>query len=220
MMVESIKMASMSKRSACKRLRLNNPEEISKHFEHGKPVMLVTAHYGNWEWGSLTLSASFKEPCLIVYKPQTNKTFEDILNRVRSRFGALLVPMQLTLRSILRHKGQAYWTVFLGDQTPVWQVAHYQTTFLNQPTAVFLGVEKIAKMMDAPVVFGHINRLKRGYYEATFTTLTETPNATAENEITETHTRMLEGIIQKRPELWLWSHKRWKNNRPAQHEHS
>ncbi len=212
MILESVKMASMSPRTIKKRFRLNNPELISSYFSQGKPVLLVTAHYGNWEWGSLVLSANFREPLIIVYKPLTDKTFEGMMNHVRSRFGAIMVPMKQTLRKIVNYRSSTFWAVFLGDQTPVRQEAHYFTRFLNQRTPVFLGIEKIAKMTNAPVVFGHLNRVKRGYYEATFSTLSEDPASTAEYEITEAHTRLLEKIINERPELWLWSHKRWKNS--------
>lgn len=212
MMLESVKMASISKRTIKKRFRLNNPEEINKYFNAGKPVMLVTAHYGNWEWGSLILSATYREPLIIVYKPQTNKTFESIMNHIRSRFGAIMVPMKQTLRKIVSYRSGTFWAVFLGDQTPVKAEANYFTSFLNQRTPVFLGIEKIAKMTGAPVVFGHLNQIKRGYYEATFTTLAEDAAATGDHEITEMHTRFLENIIREKPELWLWSHKRWKNS--------
>ncbi len=212
MILESVKMTSMSSKTIKKRFRLNNPEEISKHFDKGKSVMLVTAHYGNWEWGSLILSATYAEPFIIVYKPQTNKVFEDIMNQMRSRFGAVMVPMKQTLRKIVSYKSRKFAAVFLGDQTPVKAEAHYFTTFLNQRTPVFLGIEKIAKMTNSPVVLGHLNQVKRGYYEATFITLTENPAAMHDHEITEAHTKYLEKIINKKPELWLWSHKRWKNS--------
>lgn len=212
LILESVKMASMSKASMKKRFRLVNPEIIEEQFAKGRPVMLVTAHYGNWEWGSLALSAAFDEPLIIVYKPLTNKTFEEMLNRLRSRFGAVMVEMKHTLRKIVSYRSQTYWTVFLGDQTPVHQQAQYFTTFLNQQTAVFLGTEKVAKIANATVIFGQMNRVKRGHYEAVFTLLTDDPNATADYEITEAHTRMLEKVINETPQYWLWSHKRWKKS--------
>lgn len=212
MILEVIKMSDMSRDSIEKRFYLTNPEEIGRFLNNGQPVMLVTAHYGNWEWGSLALSAAFPLPFIIVYKPINNKDFENMMNQTRSRFGAVMVAMKQTLRKIVSYKSQTFWAVFLGDQTPVKSEAHFFTTFLNQRTPVFLGIEKIARMTDSPVFFGQINKLRRGYYEATFHLITERPREMKEYEITEQHTQMLEKVITQRPEFWLWSHKRWKIN--------
>ena len=208
--VETVKMLSMSEKTIKKRYRVNNPEEMTKHFDAGKSIVAVTGHYGNWEWGSLILSATFKEPLIIVYKPLTDKRFEGLMNGMRSKFGAIMVAMKQTLRKITEFRKQTFYTVLLGDQTPARVETKYFTTFLNQPTAVFLGVEKMAKMLNSPVVYCSSNRLKRGYYECTFETLIEEPGKTGEYEITDLHTRCLEQTILDRPELWLWSHKRWK----------
>ena len=111
---------------------------------------------------------------------------------------------------IAEHKNSLYLAIFVSDQTPTKHESQYFTTFLNQPTSVFLGIEKIAKTTGNPVVFCNVDKVKRGYYEATFVTLFENPKQTSEHEITEAHTKMLEGYIKAKPELWLWSHKRWK----------
>ena len=208
--LETIKMLSMSKETIKKRYHVVNPEEMQKHFDEGKSILAVTGHYGNWEWGSLILSATFEEPLIIVYKPLTDKRFEEFMNNMRSRFGAIMVAMKQTLRRIAQFRQQKFYAVLIGDQTPAWVETKYFTTFLNQPTAVFLGVEKIAKMTNSPVVYCRSNLIKRGYYECIFETLVEDPNNTSEYEITNLHTNYLERIIRQRPELWLWSHKRWK----------
>ncbi|HYK76721.1 MAG TPA: lysophospholipid acyltransferase family protein [Daejeonella sp.] len=210
MILESLKMDSLSEESIRRRCRMNNPEEVNRHFEQGRSVLLATGHYANWEWGNLALPLNFIEKIFVIYKPLTNKNFDNFLNGMRSRFGASMVAMKQTMRKIVQLKGKKYVFAFAGDQTPAREESQYFTSFLNQPTAVFLGIEKIAKTTNNPIVFLHINRLKRGYYEYNFTTLIEDPKNTAEYEITDTHTRFLEQIIRQKPELWLWSHKRWK----------
>lgn len=210
MIMESFKMNSMSEETVRRRCRMNNPEEINRHYKDGRGVLLATGHYANWEWGNLSLSLASDETFYVIYKPLTNKSFEVFLNKMRSRFGAVMVPMKLTMRKIIELKNQKYMFGFASDQTPTRHESQYFTSFLNQPTAVFLGLEKIAKTTGNPIVFCHINRLKRGYYEYTFETIVSDPKNTAEYEITDLHTRKLEQIIRQKPELWLWSHKRWK----------
>ncbi|WP_026898336.1 lysophospholipid acyltransferase family protein [Daejeonella oryzae] len=208
--LESIKMKSMSADDIRKRCKVHNPEEVNKHLDNGKAVLLATGHYANWEWGNLIIALTFPEKLFVIYKPLSNKNFDTFINKMRAKFGAVMVPMRLTLRKIVELKSEKYLFGFASDQTPTRHESQYFTTFLNQPTAVFLGLEKIAKTTNNPVVFTHINRLKRGYYEYTFTTLVEHPKLTAEHEITNLHTQKLEQIIKQKPELWLWSHRRWK----------
>lgn len=210
MILESVKMISISTKSIKKRFRLNNLDEITRHFDNGRSVLVATGHYSNWEWGTLIISLSIKQKILVIYKPLSDKRFEGLVNRMRSRFGAVMVAMKQTLRKISEYRSELSLSVFVSDQTPAYDDSYYFTTFLNQQTAVFTGIEKIAKMTDRPVLFCHINRLRRGYYEATFKTISEQPTLITEHEITEAHTHELEQVIRKRPELWLWSHRRWK----------
>ena len=100
--------------------------------------------------------------------------------------------------------------VLVGDQTPASEESQYFTTFLNQSTAVFLGVEKIALKTKDPIIYFTINKIKRGYYECIVKSLVEFPGQCSDFEITEAHTRELENNIRLKPEYWLWSHRRWK----------
>jgi KDO2-lipid IV(A) lauroyltransferase len=218
MIMESLKMHSISATEMAIRCRLTNPEEVQRHYDEGRSVLLASGHYANWEWANLALALGFKEKFFVIFKPLTNQDFGEYLNDMRSRFGAVMVPMKLTLRKIVELKSQKYMFGFASDQTPTRHETQYFTHFLNQPTAVFLGLEKIAKTTQNPVVFLHIDRRKRGYYDYTFTTLVEDPKETAEYEITNLHTRKLEEIIRRKPELWLWSHRRWKF-KPQQIKH-
>lgn len=211
LILEIAKMKSISKKEIKKRMLLINPEEIQQYFENKQSVILVTGHYGNWEWGIPRISLLTTLPSLIIYKPLSNKSFEKILNDMRTRFGAEMVPMKSTLRKIIEHKEQIHISVFLSDQSPTPLSSDYFIDFLNQPTLVYKGIEKIAQKTNFPVVYCHIDRKKRGYYQAKFTTLVNQPKNTKENEVTLLHNKFLENIIKEKPELWLWSHKRWKH---------
>lgn len=211
MIVENIKMRTMSAKEAKKRLKLLNPEVALNYLENDRSVIFASSHYANWEWGIYSLSLMTNKPSLIIYKPLSNKYFGDIYNKMRTRFGSIMVPMKLTFRKIIEYKDRTHSSVFLADQTPARSESNYFINFLNQPTLVFKGIEKIAKKTNYPIIFCHIDRLKRGYYCATFTDLITEPNLYAENEITNIHNQFLEKIIHEKPELWLWSHKRWKH---------
>jgi KDO2-lipid IV(A) lauroyltransferase len=207
---ESIKSMTISQKEIQKRFVFKNPEEITKYTDTGKSIIAVSGHYGNWEWGPLASANTFKSNVLVVYKPLTNKRFEKLLNLIRSRFGAIMVPMKLTLRKIVEYKSNPSIIVLVGDQTPPKEESHFFTRFLNQQTAIFLGVEKIAIKTNYPIFYFNITKIKRGHYECLLKLLVDKPKLTNEYEITHIHTQELEKIIRSKPEYWLWSHKRWK----------
>lgn len=210
LLVEAIKMRSISADQVEKRMMMYQTEELERHFRAGKGVIAVTAHYGNWELGIHRISLFTEHPALIIYKPLNNKSFDTVYNGIRSRFGAIMVPMKLTLRKIIAYRHQPHISVFVADQTPGRSDSHYFINFLNQKTPVYTGVEKIARATGFPVVFCHIDRVKRGHYCCKFTTLVEEPATVPVHGITDIHNKFTEDIIRRKPELWLWSHRRWK----------
>lgn len=210
LMVEALKMRTITADQMKQRMDFVNPELITDFLDQGRPVVVVTAHYGNWEWGIYRLGLITDKPLLIIYKPLSNKNFDRIFNEIRSRFGALMVPMKQTLRQIMKHRNQPHLSVFVADQVPPHQGTDYAIEFLNQPTLVFTGGGRIAQKLNAPMVFCHIDRVGRGYYSCRFTTLSDRPNDLTVHELTDLHNQFTETIIRNKPELWLWSHKRWK----------
>ncbi|NCD71980.1 lysophospholipid acyltransferase family protein [Mucilaginibacter agri] len=208
--VETIKSITISKTEMEKRMYLTNLEVINGYFAQNRSIIAVVGHYGNWEWGALRTGTMTHHRRVIIYKPLNNKTSDQLFKRMREKFGATLIPMKSTLRKMAELKSELSLSVFASDQTPVREEAHYFTPFLNQPTAVFLGIEKIATLFNSVVVFADIRRVKRGYYECTFVPLVEEPKQTKQYEITQAHVQYLEKVIKEEPAYWLWSHRRWK----------
>ncbi|PRD56289.1 lauroyl acyltransferase [Sphingobacterium gobiense] len=214
LVIEAIKMRTMSAEQVLERIELLNPEEVYRHFEDNKGVIGVTAHYGNWELGIYSLSLMTNNPRLVIYKPLNDKAFNEVYNGLRRRFGATMVPMKQILRHVVRLKDMPYISMFVADQTPTYQDSDYFMEFLNQETLVYTGTERIARLTKNPVVYCHIGRkTKRGHYFCKFTTLVENPDDYQEHEITQLHNRFTEQIIRGQPEYWLWTHRRWKRKR-------
>ena len=133
---------------------------------------------------------------------------------MRTRFGNKLYAMREVMREMIKNRNEINATAFIADQTPPPEGA-YWTTFLNQDTPVFVGTEKIAQKLNYPIVYVTVSRPKRGHYLVNAEILVNEPKSTKEGEISELHTRRLEEDIKKQPEIWLWSHRRWKHKRPA-----
>lgn len=210
MLAEDVKLLTISPGEVVKRVQVHNTGLVNQAFAGGQSVIGVLGHYGNWELGALRFSQLFTQRRIIVYKPLNNKFFNNVAIKLRSRFGATLVSMKQTLRKLAEYRDERTITVMVGDQTPARPEVTYFTRFLNQPTAVFLGVEKLAKLTNSVVVFCDIRRIKRGYYECTFVPMFASPRLTAEHEITNAHVQYLEKVIRHQPQYWLWSHRRWK----------
>ena len=210
-LIESLKSLSMSKKSFQKRFHLKNPEVITQFTDKKQSILLAMSHYANWEWSAPGLTSVLAVKTILVYKPLSNKSAEKVINGIRAKYGALMVPMKQSIRTIIEHQGETTITFMVSDQTPSARDNMHFVDFLNQPTAVFKGLEKIAKLTKSPIVYMHVERVKRGYYQAEFSVLEAKPLATAEDEITKKYNKKLENIIIANPAYWLWSHKRWKH---------
>ncbi|NVO04155.1 MAG: lysophospholipid acyltransferase family protein [Bacteroidetes bacterium] len=214
LIVEIAKIRHISQKQLLSRIQFKNKEIVNGFIEQGKSVFVVTGHIGNWEWTGMSFPLNFNARVIAVVKPLTNKFFDNYFYFLRTRFTSEgPVPFKQTLRALIKHKNEKTITVLASDQTPAKEEIEYWTTFLNQDTPVFLGTEKMAKALDVVVLFFTNKRVKRGYYEIEFSTITNRPKETKEFEITESHVNLLEKFINNNPDNWLWSHRRWKHKK-------
>ena len=156
-----------------------------------------------------------KAQCGQIYHPIENPEFDRLFLKMRQRMGAVCIPMNDTLREILRSRG-AHPPVVIGyisDQVPHWRNIHHWCDFLHHDTPVLTGAERIARKVGHAVFYLEVSRIRRGYYEAEFKLITLDPKSLPEYEITTRYFQMLERSIIRQPELWLWSHNRWKRGR-------
>ncbi len=211
--VETLKLFTMSKEQMCRRMVFRNTEAIEKAVAEGRSCAVYLGHYGNWEWiSSLPLWVSDKATCLQIYHVLENKAFDALFLRVRSRMGSDSIPMEDTLKSIIRRKaeGQRMVIGFIADQVPLWNSIHYWSNFLHHDTPVFTGTERIAKHQDMAVFYLDVTRPKRGYYEADFKLVSDKIQEEPKFAVTESYMKLLEATIRRAPQYWLWSHNRWK----------
>jgi len=208
--VETVKAISISEQELKRRVILTNPEVISNYYAQGRNIIAVGGHYCNWELAGLNFYFYTDKKFMIVYKPLSNAIFDKFFYRIRSRFGTIPVSMRQTLRKVVEVKKELSAIALLGDQTPSREEVNQLVEFLNQPTPVFQGIEKLAMSTDSVVVYYDMKRIKRGYYSYTLIPLFEEPKKTAPLEITKVHVKHLEDIIKREPQYWLWSHRRWK----------
>jgi len=210
--IEVIKIRHITPNQLLKRVEFKNYQILDDLYASGKSVIAATGHCGNWEWMSMNMSYITKFNGYVIVKPLSNKYFDEYLNKLRTKFakGGGVIRFKETYRKLIQLKNVQTLSGFAADQTPAKNEITYWTKFLNQNTPVYLGVEKIAKSLEMAVVFIYVKRIKRGFYEAEIIKITDDARLTVGHEITEKHVQLLDQFINKYPDNWLWSHKRWK----------
>ncbi len=214
--IETISLMHISKKEMRQRMQFVNVSEVIEQYEKGKSCMLMTAHYGNWEWCS-TVSIWLPEgkPLYGIYKQLSVTSFDHLMCVLRMRFTGKVVEQNELTRKMLQLRTQKQLAMFgmISDQTPLPNNSHLWVDFLHQDTITIVGTEVLAKKFDYPVYYAKLTRLRRGYYTCEFIPIALSPKETEDGMITSTYMSMLEQTINDNPAYWLWTHKRWKYNR-------
>ncbi len=215
--VEDIKMLSMSKKTMMKRMTFSGLEEAKKRHDAGQKFhFLYLSHMGNWEWIS---SINYYTQPWCTSGQIYHHIYNDVMNRLfcdlRGQYGGVNIEMKETLRKIfsLKRDDKNYIIGFISDQLPKWNSIHHFVPFLNHDTATFTGAENIARKVDAFMMYGRMTRPRRGYYHLEIIPMEDHPATTPENSLTDRYFQMLEEDINAHPEMWLWTHKRWKRTK-------
>ena len=197
------------------RFVFENVELVEELAHKNKGVFFMLGHLGNWEWiadiGKRYTDTSIKE--YNVYRQQKSPSADQAMLALRlKRGGGGCIEKKQLLRQLvaMRHADDPITIGLISDQKPSPRNAHVWTTFLNQETAFLDGGEVLARKFGYAVTYVHVESPKRGYYRARFEVITDNPAATNPTEITLAYARLLEQNILESPELWLWTHNRWK----------
>ncbi|MDR1006000.1 MAG: lysophospholipid acyltransferase family protein [Bacteroidales bacterium] len=213
LLVEAVKMLTISKQRLTERYKCLNKEILEPYFEKNQSVILMSAHYNDWEYMVLSLDLQFSHHGIGVGKAMSNKAFEHLMHLKRTRYGTEVVYAD-SIREVFQKYEDiktpcAYMMLF--DQSPNNVKKSYITTFLSQKTAVIYGPEYFAKKYNFPVFFYAVRKVKRGYYEFDLKLLCEDSQSSKYGEITDNALSALSSLINEHPQYWLWSHKRWKH---------
>ena len=213
LMLEALKSKHMSVCQMRQRFHLRNPELIEGMCKQYGGALLLTPHFGNWEWGAC-LGDQIKTPCIGFYKTLHDLAANAGLLKTRNRFQIKLEPVNQAARVLLKNKNSQTSYIVLFDQQPSGTKQTAWMTFLNQPTEINTTPAKLAAKFGYPLIYLHETLEKKGYYQITATLIEEQPQTKDAIMITKKYMRMLEKQIRHNPSLWLWSHRRWKSKKP------
>ena len=210
--IETIKLLTISEESLNKRMT-GNWEVLQQLGIEGKNTYLIACHTFNWEWTNIAFPLNISQQYACVYLPLSNKAFDRLMNRIRTRTGAWMVSMKALKSGFAKLKTAQHVLTLAADQNPaVTEVAEW-IPFMNREAPFFRGPEQMAKRAKAAVVFAAIKKIRRGYYQFHFTRFCDDASQTAPGEILNAYVRFVERQLRGQPENWLWTHRRWKHIR-------
>jgi len=175
MFLEMIKSLDISNDEMKERFKIINIEKVRELEKQGKNIMVMMAHYASYEWSNATdIQTNFQ--AVGIYKKIRNKYFDRLARRIRARFGSRVISSRNARKEISEDQGKnngLYMYGLVSDQTPKLYKAKYWTDFMNIKVPVFLGAEVLAKQSGMNVYYLKVEKVKRGYYEGEFITLSE-----------------------------------------------
>lgn len=211
--IDTIDLTSISRRQLRRRMVIEDEAAHRKAVE-GKDWIAGMSHYGSWEYFiAYALGNGEGQETIGVYKTLHNRVMDMLYRSIRSRMGMEPVPMSVILRHVVRdrQRGVRMGIGLIADQAPPWFHRDYWYNFFGRPTSFYDGLESMALRFGMPVYFVHIDKIRRAHYTARFELIYDGQERVAPHEITKRYAAQLEAMIRQRPELWLWSHRRWKH---------
>ena len=215
--IEIVKLLSISKKQLRKRF-VGEFDTVNKYYATGRNVQLHAGHFFNWEYASLLFSLESKYPVLLVYMPVINKAMDKFFYKLRSRFDAKMIAATSYLKDFRPYSKGRFSLIMVGDQSAGNTETAYWLRFFGKITPFVTGPEKSARLNNTVVLYGHYQKIKRGYYHLKFYIITEDPGNLKEGEITKRLISFVEDNIKEQPEIYLWTHRRWKHKYdPSKH---
>jgi KDO2-lipid IV(A) lauroyltransferase len=199
------------KKNIASHITISNPNIFNKVLEEGRGLIVVAGHFANWEWlalgGAMLLGKTFS----VVRKNIQKSLAERFLSNMRIRTGNNLIDAG-NIRAMYRVLQSGGCIAMLADQAAPGEST--RIPFFGREVPTFEGPARLALRTHAPMLFAECLRQNNGDYIITFypipyddLTVNSPENI---HELTFRHTRLLEKIIRRNPDQWLWQHKRWK----------
>lgn len=207
--LEAVKLLSMPEKSLRKRVQFD-PAIFRELYDTGKSCQVMLGHNFNWEWVNVRVTRELPYPFLVVYMPIGNKLVDRLFKHFRERMGSRLLPATQMREAMMPYRNTQYLLALVADQNPGKPDRAYWINFFGKLTPFVSGPEKNARFNNIPVVFARFYKPKRGHYIVETKLASLTPRDMKDGELTLQYVRYLEEVIRKQPEVYLWSHNRWK----------
>lgn len=213
MFLEMIKSISISNEELKRRFAFTNVEEIEKIRKMNKSIILACGHYASYEWMNALQLYGLDYRGFGIYKKIKNRHFDKLAKDIRGRYDGVLISTTKATQTVTQNEQKGIKGVYamIADQSPKLNRAKAWTDFMGIKVPVFMGTEELSRKLNMAVVYLKVEKIKRGYYQATFETISYDPATMEDFAITKSYFQKLENQIKAAPEYYLWTHKRWKH---------
>jgi len=190
-----------------------NLDLVKKKYKEGNPIILLTAHFGNWEYMAASTGVQLGAQLNEIIKNQRNPYVTNWLKINRRRFGNEVMPIGMQIKKIYKKLKEKQIVVMAADQRG--DEESIRVKLFGRSTSVFPGPATLGLKTNAVLICAIPVRQKDKKYKIVFEELSleNLPdNLEAKKvEICQRYTSRLQKLIEKNPEQWLWMHKRWKH---------
>ncbi len=212
-LVEILYLPYIKKEKLINAVECSNPELIVKKYTEGKGVILLSSHFGNWEFGAISVAMQVQLPFSVIVKPLRNSLVYQWMNNFRTKFANEVVPLGISIRKTYQTLKEKKIVAMVADQRGPREGV--RVDFFGKKVSVYTGPAALALKTGAPLICGIAIRQKNYKYKMDLVEISQQnlPDGEEEKilEISQRHTSYLEKIIRENPEQWLWMHNRWKH---------
>jgi KDO2-lipid IV(A) lauroyltransferase len=216
LLFQFLKFSTLSSGQILERVEFDGGERVRLAYGQGKGVLFITGHFGFWELHAVAHPLQF-EPIGVLARTLDNARLNELLEQIRQRTGNTVIYRQGSIRRVMRLLSEKHGVAVLIDQHIQGPDAVY-VDFFERPAATTSAVAALALRTGAPVVPVFALPLPHGRYRLIYEHPVEPPAAGSEDairEFTQRCTDVLEMYVRRHPDLWLWMHRRWRDERAA-----
>ena len=210
-LLKLLTFSALTPEQMLERAEYEGDERVRLAYAKGKGVLFFTGHFGFWECQAIAHGAKLR-PIGVLARSLDNSRLNDLLERIRTGTGNHVIYRQGAVRRVLKTLAAGQGVALLIDQhmhssDAIW------VSFFRRPAATTSTLAAIALRTGAAVIPVFAEPLPGGRYRFIYEAPVEPPpdGPDAIREFTQRCTDVLEMHVRKKPELWLWMHRRWRD---------
>jgi len=212
-LVEILYLPRINKEQIKNVVILNNLELVERKEKEQNGVILLTAHFGNWEYCAISTGVNLNKNLSVVVKSQRNTFVNNWMNKARTRLTNEVVQLGISIRNVYQVLLKKGLIGLVADQRGPEE--SIKLVFFGRKTSVYTGPAILSLKMNSPIIYGVAVRQPDYSYKVDFTEISreDLPDDYEEKVkvLSERLLMHLEKSIREHPDQWLWMHKRWKH---------
>jgi KDO2-lipid IV(A) lauroyltransferase len=205
--VEMLRQKSYRRADVISKITPVNGELIDAAIRSGKGAVLMSGHFGNWELlGAYVRCIGF--PVDVLVRRQSNRKVDAFVNSLRRAQSVGVIYTDTGSRALVEAVRKSRFVAILADQYG--GAESEPVRFFGNEVLVPTGPAALILKYRLPLAFGALRRAKNGHHHLTIRLLAEWEGFDRRT-VVQKYTDLLEDAIRLSPEMWLWTHRKFKN---------